>query len=57
MSEHTDGQVKDLPYFQSMIQPALHDDAFLADVADARATIAADRLVVWWLGQSGFLVS
>ena len=39
-----------------MIQPALQDEAFLANVADTRATIAADRLVLWWLGQSGFLV-
>ena len=32
-----------------MIEPALSDDAFLADVADA-----GDAL--WWLGQSGFLL-
>jgi L-ascorbate metabolism protein UlaG (beta-lactamase superfamily) len=40
-----------------MIQPALQDDALLADVAAARAESAADRLDVWWLGQSGFLVN
>ena len=39
-----------------MIQPALQDDALLADVAAARAQRSADRLFVWWLGQSGFLV-
>lgn len=39
-----------------MISPALRDDAFLADVADARARLAPDRLALWWLGQSGFLV-
>lgn len=39
-----------------MIQPALRDDAFLADVAEARANLARDRLALWWLGQSGFLV-
>ncbi len=39
-----------------MICPLLKDDAFLADVAAARAEGAAGRLVVWWLGQSGFLV-
>jgi L-ascorbate metabolism protein UlaG (beta-lactamase superfamily) len=38
-----------------MIQPALQDDAFLADVTHARAE-TSDRLTVWWLGQSGFLV-
>lgn len=37
-----------------MIQPALADDAFLADVRDARRD--ADRLHLWWLGQSGFLL-
>lgn len=35
-----------------MIEPALADDAFLADVA--RAPVSAVHL--WWLGQSGFLV-
>ena len=39
-----------------MIRPRLQDDAFLADVAAAQADAAAGRLVVWWLGQSGFLV-
>ena len=38
-----------------MIQPVLQDDAFLADVAAARAEASSARLVVWWLGQSGFL--
>lgn len=42
--------------FRDMIQPALHDDAFLADVAAARGEAASDRLFVWWLGQSGFLI-
>lgn len=37
-----------------MIHPALQDDAFLADVAAARPD--TDRLHVWWLGQSGFLI-
>lgn len=35
-------------------QPYLADDAFLADVEQARGE--ADRLHIWWLGQSGFLV-
>lgn len=39
-----------------MIEPALKDDAFLADVAAARAARAPGRLSVWWLGQSGFLL-
>lgn len=39
-----------------MIEPALKDEAFLADVAAARAEKATDRLFVWWLGQSGFLL-
>ncbi len=34
-----------------MIKPVLQDDAFLADVRSA----PADRLNLWWLGQSGFL--
>ena len=38
-----------------MIEPALADDAFLADVAQARAK--HDRLHLWWLGQSGFLIA
>lgn len=36
-----------------MIKPALQDDTFLADVHAARP----DRLHLWWLGQSGFLVA
>jgi L-ascorbate metabolism protein UlaG (beta-lactamase superfamily) len=40
-----------------MIRPHLQDDAFLADVAAGRADPTPDRLHVWWLGQSGFLVS
>jgi len=36
-----------------MIEPALADDAFLADVAAARREAG---LHVWWLGQSGFLL-
>ncbi|MDO8540263.1 MAG: MBL fold metallo-hydrolase [Opitutaceae bacterium] len=39
-----------------MIEPVLKDDAFLADVAAVRASATADRLFVWWLGQSGFLI-
>jgi L-ascorbate metabolism protein UlaG (beta-lactamase superfamily) len=39
-----------------VIQPALKDDAFLADVAAARGEARADRLHIWWLGQSGFLL-
>jgi len=40
-----------------MIVPALQDDAFLADVAAVRVRDAAsNRLTLWWLGQSGFLV-
>jgi L-ascorbate metabolism protein UlaG (beta-lactamase superfamily) len=37
-----------------VIEPALADDAFLADVASAHDSGA---LQVWWLGQSGFLVA
>jgi L-ascorbate metabolism protein UlaG (beta-lactamase superfamily) len=40
-----------------MIQPALHDEAFLADVAAVRSSPPSDRLTMWWLGQSGFLIS
>jgi L-ascorbate metabolism protein UlaG (beta-lactamase superfamily) len=40
-----------------MIQPRLSDDAFLADVAAARLDATPDTLHLWWLGQSGFLVS
>ncbi len=39
-----------------MIQPALQDDAFIADVAAVRAAAPSDALTLWWLGQSGFLV-
>lgn len=40
-----------------MIEPALRDDAFLADVADALGGSAGtSRFHLWWLGQSGFLV-
>jgi L-ascorbate metabolism protein UlaG (beta-lactamase superfamily) len=37
-----------------MKKPVLQDGAFLADVARARSQ--RDRLHIWWLGQSGFLV-
>lgn len=37
-----------------MIRPVLADEAFLDDVARARADTEAFHL--WWLGQSGFLV-
>ena len=40
-----------------MIQPALQDDAFLADVASVRSAAHGDGLTLWWLGQSGFLVA
>jgi L-ascorbate metabolism protein UlaG (beta-lactamase superfamily) len=36
-----------------MLQPLRADDAFLADVRAADA----DRLHLWWIGQSGFLVA
>lgn len=39
-----------------MIQPAIQDDTFLADVAAARTSTSADQLTLWWLGQSGFLI-
>jgi L-ascorbate metabolism protein UlaG (beta-lactamase superfamily) len=39
-----------------MIEPTLQDDAFLADVAQARTQTNPSRLFIWWLGQSGFLV-
>ena len=35
-----------------MIKPVLQDEAFLADVCSA----PSDRLNLWWLGQSGYLV-
>jgi L-ascorbate metabolism protein UlaG (beta-lactamase superfamily) len=37
-----------------MIRPALKEDAFLADVELARRD--RERLHLWWLGQSGFLI-
>lgn len=37
-----------------MKKPYLQDDAFLADVARAREQ--EERLHLWWLGQSGFLL-
>ena len=39
-----------------MIKPLQQDDAFLAEVAAVRAK-APERLNLWWLGQSGFLVA
>ena len=38
-----------------LTEPRLADEAFLADLA--AATVAPDVLHLWWLGQSGFLVS
>ena len=37
-----------------MKKPVLQDEAFFADVA--RAKLERDKLHIWWLGQSGFLV-
>ena len=37
-----------------MIEPVLSDDAFINDVRSAPS--AGNRLHVWWLGQSGFLI-
>lgn len=37
-----------------MIHPVLKDDAFLQDIRIARQE--QDRLHLWWLGQSGFLI-
>lgn len=37
-----------------MIEPALRNEAFLADVARARTE--NDTLHLWWLGQSGYLI-
>src|SRR2546426_793909 len=37
-----------------MIQPALKNDAFLADVRSAPRD--AEHFHLWWLGQSGFLI-
>ncbi len=39
-----------------MIEPLQSGDAFLADVADAES-VQPEALHLWWLGQSGFLVS
>jgi L-ascorbate metabolism protein UlaG (beta-lactamase superfamily) len=38
----------------TVLKPVLQNEAFLADVAKARAD--ASRLHLWWLGQSGFLI-
>ncbi|MDQ2730029.1 MAG: MBL fold metallo-hydrolase [Armatimonadota bacterium] len=38
-----------------MKRPLLQDDALLADLSSAR--LSPDRLHLWWLGQSGFLVA
>lgn len=35
-----------------MLKPLLQDDAFLAD----GHTASPDKLHVWWLGQSGYLL-
>jgi L-ascorbate metabolism protein UlaG (beta-lactamase superfamily) len=43
-----------VPRTGALIEPALADDAFLADVA--AAADEPDALHVWWLGQSGFLL-
>lgn len=37
----------------ALIEPALRDDAFVADVEAA----PGDALCLWWLGQSGFLLA
>jgi L-ascorbate metabolism protein UlaG (beta-lactamase superfamily) len=37
-----------------VIKPVLQDEAFLKDVS--RATGDSERLHLWWLGQSGFLI-
>jgi L-ascorbate metabolism protein UlaG (beta-lactamase superfamily) len=37
-----------------LIEPLLSDDAFLADIASVPR--ALDRVDLWWLGQSGFLL-
>lgn len=39
----------------ALIEPQLRDEAFLADVLAAGQS-APERLHLWWLGQSGFLV-
>jgi L-ascorbate metabolism protein UlaG (beta-lactamase superfamily) len=40
----------------SLIQPVLRDDALLQDIRSA-TTLESPHLRVWWLGQSGFLIS
>jgi L-ascorbate metabolism protein UlaG (beta-lactamase superfamily) len=40
---------------EAVITPLLADDAFLADVRAAPDDV--DHISIWWLGQSGFLVS
>jgi L-ascorbate metabolism protein UlaG (beta-lactamase superfamily) len=37
-----------------VIEPALADDAFLADVSEAAGP---EEVYLWWLGQSGFLIA
>jgi L-ascorbate metabolism protein UlaG (beta-lactamase superfamily) len=37
-----------------VIKPVLQDDTFLEDVSRAKAN--PDKLHIWWLGQSGFLI-
>ena len=37
-----------------MIKPVLQDDNFIADVK--KAGLEADKLHLWWLGQSGYLI-
>ncbi len=39
-----------------MIRPVLQNEAFLAEVAAVRGDLSDERLAVWWLGQSGFLL-
>ncbi len=46
-------EAAELPPPGTPIEPALSDDAFLADVDAARE---AHGMHIWWLGQSGFLV-
>ena len=38
----------------TLIEPAQHDDALLADIAAGQASVDG-ALRLWWLGQSGFL--
>ncbi len=37
-----------------MIEPVLQDDAFLEDIS--RSKSEPDKLHLWWLGQSGYLI-